>query len=200
MNLPNQLTLLRIALTPVFIFLLFLPADNVHIVSFVVFLAAAFTDWYDGYTARRFGLVSKWGRFFDPLADKILVLSALACFWYLEYYPLWTVVIVIVRDFVITVMRAYAIRSDIPMVTRFYAKCKTFFQMTFVLLLFIYHLLTRGQTHMDGWSGFRFISENHIVLILMIVLTAVTVLTGLGYIAENLPALRKKRIDFAERI
>jgi CDP-diacylglycerol--glycerol-3-phosphate 3-phosphatidyltransferase len=190
MNLPNQLTLLRIALTPVFIILLFYPSGQARIASFIVFLLAALTDWYDGYTARKYGHISNWGKFLDPLADKILVLSAFICFWLLDYFPLWMLLIMIIRDVLITVMRSYSIIYQASMITRPYGKLKTFFQMFSIFLLFLYHLFTRGKTNVD-WHGFRVIADHDLIYIMMFIVTAVTALTGLFYIMENRYSLQK---------
>ena len=199
MNLPNQLTLLRIALTPVFIFLLFYPSGPTRVASFFVFLLAAFTDWYDGYTARKYGHISNWGKFLDPLADKILVLSAFVCFWLLGYFPLWMIVVMIIRDLFITGMRSCSIIYQAPMITRAYAKIKTFFQMFSILLLFIYHLFTRGNTNVDIWRGFRLIADNNVITITIFIVTVVTALTGLIYIVENRSSLRQIGIKLFKR-
>lgn len=76
MSFPNQLTILRILLTPLFVACLFVDEYNYRFAALVIFFIAVLTDWYDGYIARKFGAVTNWGKFLDPLADKILVLSA----------------------------------------------------------------------------------------------------------------------------
>ena len=91
MSLPNQLTILRILLTPVFVFLLFFDSMATRIGSMVIFTIAALTDWYDGYAARKTGGITMWGQFLDPLADKILVSSGFICFSILGYIPVWMV-------------------------------------------------------------------------------------------------------------
>ena len=87
MNLPNQLTLLRILLTPVFVSLLFVDNLVCKIVSFLLYVIASITDYYDGYTARKYGISTLTGQFLDPLADKITVSSSLICFNILGYVP-----------------------------------------------------------------------------------------------------------------
>ena len=95
---PNQLTVLRIILTPVFYFL-FRTGDPllVHI-SMGVYIVAAFTDWYDGWLARKFNYITEWGKFLDPLADKILNSAAFFAFVYLDMLELWMVIIIVIRD------------------------------------------------------------------------------------------------------
>ena len=125
MNLPNQLTILRIILTPVFVFLLFIEGSVFKYCSLIVFVLASLTDWYDGYAARKFGEITMWGQFLDPLADKILVSSGFICFSILGYTPAWMVLIIVGRDFLITGLRSYAILKGQPIHTNFFAKCKT---------------------------------------------------------------------------
>ena len=85
MNLANQLTVLRVILTPIYLYFLFLDGITYKIISLVIFIIASLTDHYDGILARKHGLVSKWGAFLDPLADKLLISSALFAFYYLGY-------------------------------------------------------------------------------------------------------------------
>ena len=108
MVLPNQLTVLRIILTPVFL-VLFLSGDPLLIqISLAVYLIAAITDWYDGWLARKFNYITEWGKFLDPLADKILTSGAFFAFVYLDVLELWMVLVIVIRDFAITGLRGYA--------------------------------------------------------------------------------------------
>ena len=99
MTLPNQLTILRMVLTPIFIFFLLFDMYYSEQLATFVFLIASLTDWYDGYVARRYGFVSKWGKFLDPLADKVLISSALISFWILRYIQLWVVMVIIFTSY-----------------------------------------------------------------------------------------------------
>src|SRR5258708_7415811 len=87
MSIPNSLTILRIALTPLFVVLLFSSSSVLNEVALAVYIIAALTDWYDGWVARRYGYVSRWGKFLDPLADKVLAAAALLSFVYLRLVP-----------------------------------------------------------------------------------------------------------------
>ena len=108
MVLPNQLTVLRIILTPIFLYF-FLSDDPVMIqISSVIFVIAAITDWYDGWLARKFNYITDWGKFLDPLADKILTLTAFYGFVVIDVIPFWMVIIIIIRDMGITLLRIYA--------------------------------------------------------------------------------------------
>ena len=118
MTLPNQLTILRIILTPVFLYL-FLSSDPLLIqISLAVFFIAALTDWYDGWLARKYNYISDWGKFWDPLADKILTSTAFLGFVFVGLLPLWMVLLIIVRDLVVTLLRAYAESRGYNFVTR----------------------------------------------------------------------------------
>ena len=195
MNLPNQLTLLRILLSPVFVLLLFLGGLAPRIGSFVVFTVASLTDWYDGYTARKYGIISMWGKFLDPLADKILVSSGLICFSVLGYIPAWMVLVIVVRDFLITGLRSYAVLKGKPIVTTFFAKTKTFSQFGVLYLIFIYHLFTGGkQESYNSWI-LQKILEIDLIVILMFMITILTVISGVVYIIGNRFHLRQLACD-----
>ena len=195
MNLPTQLTLLRILLTPVFVLFLFLGGSLARIISFVVFTIASLTDWYDGYTARRYGDVSMWGRFLDPLADKILVSSGLICFSVIGYIPAWMILIIVIRDFFITGLRSYAIIKGIPIVTSLLAKTKTFCQFGAIYFIFIYHMFTGSKYDDTVWIGFRWIHETNFIYHMMFVITLFTIISGLFYLTGNRSHLKQMASD-----
>jgi CDP-diacylglycerol---glycerol-3-phosphate 3-phosphatidyltransferase len=136
-NLPNFLSLLRIGLTPLFLLMLFAETWYWKILAFVVFGMASLTDFYDGRLARAGNQVTTLGRFLDPLADKILVTSALIAFVFDQMVDLWLVIPIVVRDVLITVMRLYGLSRGRQMVTSRLAKWKTAVQLfTVVFILF----------------------------------------------------------------
>jgi len=195
MNLPNQLTLLRILLTPVFVLLLFLDSNISRIASFLVFTLASLTDWYDGYTARKFGYVSTWGKFLDPLADKILVSSGFICFSVLGYIPVWMVLIIVIRDFLITTLRSYAIIKGKSIVTTLFAKVKTFSQCGVLYFIFIYHIFISGGYERGVEGLFDQSIEMDIIFTLMCIITFLTVISGIVYIIGNRSHLRQMGSD-----
>lgn len=137
-NLPNFLTLLRIALTPLFLFMLFAETWYWKSLAVVVFGAASLTDFYDGRLARAGNQVTAFGRFLDPLADKILVTSALIAFVFGRMVNLWLVIPIIVRDILITGLRLYGLYHGRQMITSRLAKWKTavqLFTVVFILLI-----------------------------------------------------------------
>ncbi len=186
MNLPTQLTVLRIILTPIFLVLLFYNGLPSKIFSFIVYTIASLTDWYDGYYARKFGTVSKWGKFLDPLADKILVSAAFIAFHILGYIRLWIVLIIVVRDFMITGLRSYALFKNQPVVTIYFAKVKTFFQMSAVYIIFLIFLL-KQYAFLNGKEFFilNFLDEIHFIERLMLLIVLLTIYTGVRYLIEN---------------
>jgi len=186
MSLPTQLTVLRIVLTPVFLLLIFYNGFQFKIFSFVVYTIASLTDWYDGYYARKLGTISTWGKFLDPLADKILVSAAFIAFYILGYIQLWIVIVIVVRDFLITGLRSYALFKKKPVVTSSLARAKTFFQMSSVYVIFLFlifdHLAAVRGTQFEILD---FLHKIYFIDKLMIVVVLLTVYTAMHYFIEN---------------
>ena len=138
MNLPNKLTVLRICMIPFFVAALLYEngADQtMRIIANVIFITASLTDLLDGQIARKYGLVTNFGKFMDPLADKLLVCSALICLIQLGQLPAWVVIVIISREFIISGFRLVAADNGIVIAASYWGKFKTVFQMTAVVLL-----------------------------------------------------------------
>ena len=136
MNLPNKLTMLRILMIPVFMVFIELNSLPNHILwAFVVFVLASLTDMLDGKIARKYNLVTNFGKFMDPLADKLLVCSALICMIELRQLPAWMVIIIISREFIISGFRLVASDNGVVIAASYWGKFKTTFQMIGVVLL-----------------------------------------------------------------
>ena len=138
MNLPNKLTVLRICMIPFFVAALLYEngADQtIRIIANVIFIVASLTDLLDGKIARKYGLVTNFGKFMDPLADKLLVCSALICLIQLGQLPAWIVIIIISREFIISGFRLVAADNGIVIAASYWGKFKTVFRMTAVILL-----------------------------------------------------------------
>ena len=138
MNLPNKLTVLRICMIPFFVAALLYEGGtsrNMRILADVLFIAASLTDLLDGKIARKYNLVTNFGKFMDPLADKLLVCSALICLIELGQLPAWVVIIIISREFIISGFRLVAADNGIVIAASYWGKFKTVFQMTAVILL-----------------------------------------------------------------
>lgn len=186
MTRPNQLTILRMVLTPFFVYTLLLDGYTYTYLACGIFLIASLTDFYDGYIARRYGSVSKWGKFLDPLADKVLILSALVCLAVLGYVAVWMVVVIAVRDVLITILRAYAFMKEKPVVTMQIAQWKTASQAIVVYFILAYMLADISlQQKNVYWAGFEWIQRAGIINILVFAVTVLTVLTGVIYLYNN---------------
>jgi CDP-diacylglycerol---glycerol-3-phosphate 3-phosphatidyltransferase len=183
---PNQLTVLRIFLTPIFVFLLVMGGMRSTQAATIVFIIASLTDWYDGHVARKYGYVSKWGKFLDPIADKVLISSALLAFLVLKYVQLWMVIVIIARDVMITGLRSYALLINSSVQTSNLAKWKTASQMALVFLLLLVVNLERGgiveNGQMINWNHINF---SEIIEKATLFVTVFTALTGVYYLIEN---------------
>ena len=169
---PNILTLLRIFLVPVFIFQLLITQN--YFVAFFIFIIASVSDWADGYFARKFDVVSDFGAFFDPLADKFLVLSAFISFLYIDSLSdihVWMVVIIAFRDLSITLLRIVInSKGEYVLITTNLAKIKTALQLITINFVLVCLILT---------NYFEFIYY------LMIITTGITFYTGVHYYYNN---------------
>ncbi|KAA3619784.1 MAG: CDP-diacylglycerol--glycerol-3-phosphate 3-phosphatidyltransferase [Calditrichaeota bacterium] len=188
MSFPNQLTILRILLTPVFVACLFVEEYNYRLAALIIFFIAVLTDWYDGYVARKFGSVTNWGKFLDPLADKILVLSAFFSLVVLGYIELWMVIVIAFRDLFITTLRIYAIKknSKKPLKTSSWAKWKTASQMAGIYFILIYLVLKQKMLAVtDSLPWLHKLEALNFVDKLMYLVTFITATTGIHYLVEN---------------
>ncbi len=137
MNLPNKLTVLRVLMIPFFVAALMWEGGSSQTLRWVaaaIFVAASLTDFLDGKIARKYNLVTNFGKFMDPLADKLLVCSALICLIELGQLPAWMVIIIISREFIISGFRLVASDNGVVMAASYWGKFKTTFQMIAVIL------------------------------------------------------------------
>ena len=136
MNLPNKLTILRVIMIPFFVFFLLsgVGGSASKWIALVIFAAASITDTLDGYIARRDNLITDFGKFMDPLADKLLVCSAMICMIPLGKLQAWFVIVIIAREFIISGFRLVAADNDIVIAASYWGKFKTVSQMFMELL------------------------------------------------------------------
>jgi len=182
LTVPNQLTILRIILTPLFLYFFIQDSMTYKLIGTIIFIFAAATDWYDGYIARRLNIVSRWGQFMDPLADKILISSAVIAFAYLGYVYWWMVIIIVFRDFLITFLRMYALHRGKSIFTSQLAKWKTFIQMIAVFILLIY--LNFADAEIYSYDIYP-PPYTHWISILFLLVTVLTAISGIQYLIEN---------------
>ena len=136
MNLPNKLTMFRVILIPFFIVFLLIPITPYDKwIALAIFVLASLTDLLDGKIARKYNLVTNFGKFMDPLADKLLVCSALICLIELDKIPSWMVIIIIAREFIISGFRLVASDNGVVIAASYFGKFKTTFQMQAVCLM-----------------------------------------------------------------
>ncbi|NLT49633.1 MAG: CDP-diacylglycerol--glycerol-3-phosphate 3-phosphatidyltransferase [Ignavibacteria bacterium] len=186
MVLPNQLTVLRIILTPVFLFFFLSEDITFKQISIVIFIIAAITDWYDGWLARKFNYITTWGKFMDPLADKILTSAAFFGFVFIDVLQLWMVIAIVIRDFLITILRLIAEHQNKSFYTSKAAKWKTFIQMAFIYyLLTVYTLKTFDFIYVGNENIFSLLLDENIVNYSMFAVTVFTLYTGFTYLFKN---------------
>ncbi len=191
-NFPNIITAARILLTPLFIWLMMSDDPLLIQLSGVIFIIAAVSDWYDGWYARRYNRMSPFGRFFDPLADKVLIGAAFFAFVSLGIFDLWMVVVIVARDLIVTLLRVVADLKRQPVVTSRLAKRKTALQLIFLCYILAVYI----AAHVDwignalGRGAFEFLLSPWIVRGTMVVLVVLSLVTAVQYIIENRHILR----------
>lgn len=185
MSFPNQLSMLRIVLAPVFLYLFLSENQLYKKLSLIVFFIAVTTDWYDGWHARRYGQVSKAGIFLDPLADKILTSIAFIGFYKLGLMPLWMVVMIVIRDITITLLRSVQEAKGKTLRTSFIAKTKTFIQMTYIFLIVILVCVLSFDIPEGLKNQISEFLYSDINFYLMLSVTLLTIYTGISYFFEK---------------
>ena len=176
MNLPNKLTMLRVIMIPVFLVVLLsgiVPQPLNRIIAVIIFMAASFTDFLDGYIARKYNLVTNFGKFMDPLADKLLVTAALISMIQLGDIAAWIVIVIISREFIITGFRTIAVERGIVIAASMWGKSKTVSQMIMIIVV------------LSGIFTGGFINA-----VLIYISAALTIVSGVDYIVKNLDVLK----------
>lgn len=176
MNLPNKLTILRVILIPVFLAALFLaPVPMNRYIAVLIFIVASLTDLLDGKIARKYNMVTNFGKFMDPLADKLLVMSALVSMVALEDLPAWVVIVILAREFAITGFRTLAVEAGIVLAASWWGKVKTTVQMVMIIVVLLELPF--------GFMGF-------VETILVGLAVFFTILSGWDYIVKNKDVLK----------
>ena len=175
MNLPNKLTVLRVILIPFFVVSMMIENganQTFRYVAAAIFIIASLTDMLDGKIARKYNLVTNFGKFMDPLADKLLVCSALICLIQLGQLPAWMVIIIVSREFIISGFRLVAAEQGIVIAASYWGKFKTTFQMIAVVLMILNFEALSAVTLICTWAALiltiislvDYIAHNHKVL------------------------------------
>ena len=184
MNIPNILSLVRIILTPLFIILLFSDFKMAKVFALLVFAIAAITDAYDGHLARKYNQITPEGKFLDPLADKILVLSAFISFAFINIIDYWMVGLIIFRDLFVTGLRFIMSSRGFEFVTSKLSKYKTAFQLTIIILTLIF-ISIEGLDINIFIPTIVIIKEYKIIYILTAFTAIFTAYTGILYVYAN---------------
>ena len=180
MNLPNKLTILRVIMIPFFVAALLYDGganQNMRYVAAALFIIASLTDMLDGKIARKYNLVTNFGKFMDPLADKLLVCSALICMIELRQLPAWMVIIIISREFIISGFRLVASDNGVVIAASYWGKFKTTFQMIGVVLLI-----------------FNIPALSTLTTIIVWIALALTVISLVDYIVKNTGVLTEGKM------
>ena len=186
MVLPNQLTILRIVLTPVFLFFFLSENPMFKLISLGIFIVAALTDWYDGWLARKFNYITNWGKFWDPLADKILTSFAFIGFAIVDLIPFWMVIIIVGRDVLITLLRIFANMKNYNFTTSYYAKWKTMLQMIFLYyLLILFVALYSPEITFPYRELIPTLLNKDLIYFVALFITLITLHSGILYLKRN---------------
>lgn len=191
MTFSNKLTISRIFLTFIFMILLFSGGFAFKAAALLVFIAASCTDYLDGYLAKKRNEITNFGRFMDPIADKILTIAAFLAFVEMKLIPAWMVVVIIFRELLITGLRVTALAKGDVIEAAAGGKHKTVSQMlSIVLILFFISFKEAGvrtfrfwDSHFEYWYG-------HIIYFMMLVTVILTVISGVSYIIRNMKYLK----------
>ena len=137
MNTANKLTMLRVILIPIYVVVWYLQFAGNNLVALAIFIIASVTDFVDGYVARHYNQVTDFGKFMDPLADKVLVIASMICFCGMGRFPAWALIIVIAREFAVTSLRLIAVDNGIVLAAARSGKIKTAATMVCLILMML---------------------------------------------------------------
>ena len=188
MNTPNKLSLLRVALIPVMVLFMYLPGWPMVLVSTAVFGAAAYTDYLDGHIARRDGLVTDFGKFIDPVADKLLNLSAMIMLTMGGLLPHWAVIVILSRELAVDGLRMVAVGQGRVIAAGPLGKIKTVSQM--VLIIF---LMLAGRLAPVLFGGVLASAVNVIGWVMIAWVIVITVWSGVDYFVRNFDVIRNAK-------
>ncbi len=190
MNTPNKLTLLRIALIPVFVALFELTAIPHNMMwALLVFIAASITDQLDGHLARKNNQVTSFGKLADPLADKLLTISALICFIERDvaYLPGWAVIIIIGRELIVTGIRLIAMTENTVIAASMWGKAKTVSQLVTIIAI-MFNIIMKETFNVALFDY----GHLHVILVLVVIMVVLTLISGVDYVCKNWKLLNFK--------
>jgi len=186
MNLPNKLTILRIILAGVFMFFLFSKGLAFKCLALATFLTASFTDFLDGYIAKKNNIVTDFGKLMDPIADKILVLSAFLAFVEMELIPAWMALIIVFREVTITGLRIAALTHGKVLAAEDGGKHKMVSQVVSIFAILLFLIFREAGIKVFGfWNGSTERIYKDAIFFLMLITTFLTLASGMSYLIKN---------------
>ena len=190
MNFPNQLTISRIILT--FIFVYFISQNGLvpMLIAAVIFSLASFTDFADGFIAKRYNLVSDFGKLMDPIADKVLILAAFLAFVRMHLVADWMVVLILGREIVVTGLRIFAMTKGRVLAAERAGKHKTVSQIVAIFVILGFIIFRESLAAFSMWSYTIEVWWRCGIDILMLVTVALTIMSGLSYLWNNRKLIR----------
>ena len=191
MNIANRLTMLRIILTFVFMFFLFIPALWAKATALLIFIFAALSDFFDGRIAQKRNMVTDFGKLMDPIADKILVLAAFAAFVQIQLIDAWMFVIVVAREILITSLRLFALNKGKVLSAAKAGKHKTLSQMVVIFYILGFIVLKEAILAFSTWNPAWESFFRNSIYIMMLLTVGLTLYSGLSYLWENRKVITK---------
>lgn len=188
LNLPNFLTFFRIAIIPLLVVLLLSPAKTANFFATLLFALASITDWLDGYIARRMGIVTLFGKFLDPIADKLIVAAALIMIIPFGRAPAWMVLVILSREIIITGLRGIASTEGIVIPASNLGKFKTIFQIVAILALLL-HYDYHWFFGID--SPYLLVNMHNVGIFYLWIATIVTIWSGADYLIKFVKVIAK---------
>jgi CDP-diacylglycerol--glycerol-3-phosphate 3-phosphatidyltransferase len=186
MNIPNQLTVLRLLLTLPFVFALSVNFPGAKLLALVIFVLGSLTDYADGHIARKFNLITDFGKLMDPLVDKIMTMSAFICLVALGTLPAWAVIIIVSREFLITGLRLIAAAQGKVLPAERLGKHKTVWQIVTILFCLLFVTVSPGL----GANLSAVLHETAFILVCFTV--GLTLWSGISYFAKNWDLVREQ--------
>lgn len=184
MNLPNKLTILRIILSVIFAFVLFQQTFISILIALSLFIIASITDFLDGYIARKYNLITDFGKIMDPIADKFLILAAFFIFAYYDVIYMWMFVVIAFREISLTIFRLIMIKKGAVLAAENLGKYKTVFQILSIVVILLYLLFSQAKLY-ENYSQTIFHLWYYINQLLMWITVILTVVSGVSVLKNN---------------
>ncbi|RII27079.1 MAG: CDP-diacylglycerol--glycerol-3-phosphate 3-phosphatidyltransferase [Geobacter sp.] len=188
LNIPNILTLLRIAAIPLLVVLLLSPSKEAGFWAAALFAVASLTDWLDGYLARRMGIVTVFGKFLDPIADKLIVMAALIMILPYDRVPAWMVLVILGREIIITGLRGIASTEGIVISASDLGKFKTIFQLVAIIALLLHYDYHWFFSIDHPWL---YVNMHNVGIFYLWIATIITIWSGVDYLVRFMRVIAK---------